>query len=55
MSSEKLYSPLKVGAITAANRIFMAPLTRLRSIERVTSLPVDGGILSPTCQCRFDY
>ncbi|EEZ9037465.1 hypothetical protein K9620_005047, partial [Escherichia coli] len=23
MSSEKLYSPLKVGAITAANRIFM--------------------------------
>lgn len=24
MSSEKLYSPLKVGAITAANRIFMA-------------------------------
>lgn len=33
MSSEKLYSPLKVGAITAANRIFMAPLTRLRSIE----------------------
>ncbi|NYZ51226.1 hypothetical protein, partial [Escherichia coli] len=22
MSSEKLYSPLKVGAITAANRIF---------------------------------
>ena len=32
MSSEKLYSPLKVGAITAANRIFMAPLTRLRSI-----------------------
>ena len=26
MSSEKLYSPLKVGAITAANRIFMAPL-----------------------------
>ena len=33
MSSEKLFSPLKVGAITAANRIFMAPLTRLRSIE----------------------
>ncbi|MDS1446476.1 alkene reductase [Shigella boydii] len=33
MSSEKLNSPLKVGAITAANRIFMAPLTRLRSIE----------------------
>lgn len=33
MSSEKLFSPLKVGAITAANRVFMAPLTRLRSIE----------------------
>ncbi|STF45774.1 N-ethylmaleimide reductase [Escherichia coli] len=56
MSSEKLYSPLKVGAITAANRIFMAPLTRLRSIEPGGHpYPVDGGILSPTCQCRFDY
>lgn len=33
MSSEKLFTPLKVGAITAANRVFMAPLTRLRSIE----------------------
>lgn len=31
--SNKLFTPLKVGAITAANRIFMAPLTRLRSIE----------------------
>ncbi len=42
MSSEKLYSPLKVGAITAANRIFMAPLTRLRSIE-------PGDIPTPFC------
>lgn len=33
MSSEKLFTPLKVGAITAANCVFMAPLTRLRSIE----------------------
>lgn len=33
MSSEKLFTPLKVGAITAANRVFMVPLTRLRSIE----------------------
>ncbi|VEA47339.1 N-ethylmaleimide reductase [Salmonella enterica subsp. arizonae] len=33
MSSQKLFTPLKVGAITATNRIFMAPLTRLRSIE----------------------
>ena len=32
MSSEKLYSPLKVGAITAANRIFTAPPTRLGSL-----------------------
>ncbi len=31
--SNKLFTPLKVGAITAANRVFMAPLTRLRSIE----------------------
>lgn len=29
----KLFTPLKVGAITVPNRIFMAPLTRLRSIE----------------------
>lgn len=33
MSSAKLFTPLKVGAITATNRVFMAPLTRLRSIE----------------------
>lgn len=33
MSQEKLFSPLKVGAITVPNRVFMAPLTRLRSIE----------------------
>ncbi|WNN50461.1 alkene reductase [Siccibacter colletis] len=33
MSQEKLFTPLKVGAIEAPNRVFMAPLTRLRSIE----------------------
>lgn len=33
MPSAKLFTPLKVGAITATNRVFMAPLTRLRSIE----------------------
>lgn len=33
MSAEKLFTPLKVGAVTAPNRVFMAPLTRLRSIE----------------------
>ncbi|WP_202304327.1 alkene reductase [Dryocola clanedunensis] len=32
MSTDKLFTPLKVGAITTPNRIFMAPLTRLRSI-----------------------
>ena len=32
MSQEKLFTPLKVGAVTAPNRVFMAPLTRLRSI-----------------------
>lgn len=31
--SDKLFTPLKIGAITAANRVLMAPLTRLRSIE----------------------
>lgn len=33
MASTQLFSPLKVGAITVPNRVFMAPLTRLRSIE----------------------
>jgi len=33
MTYSKLFSPIKVGAATLANRIFMAPLTRLRSIE----------------------
>ena len=33
MSDEKIFTPLKVGAFTVPNRIFMAPLTRLRSIE----------------------
>lgn len=33
MAFEKLFTPLKVGAITIPNRILMAPLTRLRSIE----------------------
>ncbi|AWH87338.1 alkene reductase [Limnobaculum parvum] len=33
MSTDKLFTPLKMGAITVPNRIFMAPLTRLRSIE----------------------
>ncbi|MGL5240696.1 MAG: alkene reductase [Kluyvera ascorbata] len=32
MSQEKLFTPLKVGAVTVPNRVFMAPLTRLRSI-----------------------
>ena len=32
MSQKTLFTPLKVGAITTPNRIFMAPLTRLRSI-----------------------
>ena len=31
--SSKLFTPLKVGAITVPNRVLMAPLTRLRSIE----------------------
>ncbi|MGW1445180.1 N-ethylmaleimide reductase [Serratia rhizosphaerae] len=33
MKIEKLFTPLKVGAATLPNRVFMAPLTRLRSIE----------------------
>ena len=33
MASKQLFSPLKVGAITVPNRVLMAPLTRLRSIE----------------------
>lgn len=33
MPTATLFQPLKLGAITVQNRIFMAPLTRLRSIE----------------------
>ena len=33
MKTAKLFAPLKVGALTLPNRVFMAPLTRLRSIE----------------------
>lgn len=33
MSQAKLFTPLKVGAVTLPNRVLMAPLTRLRSIE----------------------
>lgn len=33
MSADSLFTPLRTGAITVPNRIFMAPLTRLRSIE----------------------
>ncbi|GKX61583.1 alkene reductase [Pragia fontium] len=33
MPARKLFTPLKMGAVTVPNRIFMAPLTRLRSIE----------------------
>lgn len=33
MELKKLFTPLKTGAITVPNRIFMAPLTRLRSTE----------------------
>lgn len=33
MKIEKLFSPLQVGALSLPNRVFMAPLTRLRSIE----------------------
>lgn len=33
MKIEKLFTSLKVGAITLPNRVFMAPLTRLRSNE----------------------
>lgn len=33
MPLNTLFTPLKLGGITVPNRIFMAPLTRLRSIE----------------------
>lgn len=33
MKLNTLFTPLKTGAVTVQNRIFMAPLTRLRSIE----------------------
>lgn len=33
MKFPHLFNPLKIGAITTPNRIFMAPLTRLRNTE----------------------
>ncbi|CAH0648389.1 MULTISPECIES: N-ethylmaleimide reductase [Pseudomonas] len=33
MTLKKLFTPLAMGAVTTANRIFMAPMTRARSIE----------------------
>lgn len=33
MELKRLFTPLKTGAVTVPNRVFMAPLTRLRSIE----------------------
>ncbi len=64
MSTAKIFTPLNVGAVTVANRIFMAPLTRLRSIEPgdiPTELMVDyyqqrassGLIISEATQISF--
>lgn len=33
MSLDSLFTPIKIGALTLPNRIIMAPMTRLRSIE----------------------
>lgn len=33
MSIENLFTPIKIGALSLTNRIFMAPMTRLRSLE----------------------
>ncbi len=33
MTIDKLFTPLRIGAINVPNRVLMAPLTRLRSIE----------------------
>ena len=56
MSESKLFSPLKVGAITVPNRVFMAPLTRLRSIEPGDiPTPLMAEYYRPTCQLRTDH
>ena len=34
MSESKLFTPLKVGAVTVPNRVFMAPPMRLRRMMR---------------------
>lgn len=33
MKQSSLFTPIKIGPVTLSNRVFMAPLTRLRSIE----------------------
>jgi NADPH2 dehydrogenase len=40
MSTSKLFRPLKVGDITLANRLVMAPLTRFRSDDNHVPLPM---------------
>jgi len=37
-----LFDPITVGAITAANRMFMAPLTRCRSTADHVPTPIMG-------------
>jgi N-ethylmaleimide reductase len=37
--SSKLFTPVTVGAVTLANRVIMAPLTRMRSRDD-TDVPV---------------
>ncbi len=39
---ETLFDPIKIGAIEAPNRIFMAPLTRLRADKTHTPVPMMG-------------
>ncbi|WP_318654596.1 hypothetical protein [Pseudomonas sp. MWU13-2100] len=49
--TQKLFTPLKVGAITVPNRVFRAPMTRLRCIEPgdiLTPLMTDY-LLRPAC------
>jgi N-ethylmaleimide reductase len=40
MSTSKLFEPTKLGPITLANRVVMAPLTRNRAVEGLTAGPL---------------
>ena len=49
-----LFDHIQIGDLKLPNRIFMAPLTRCRAIDRRIPNRTDGRILCPARQCGID-